>query len=158
MPGYKHNNLTVSKINPEAGDKFSPRLHAYLKKAGPQTRIMQVYRDLDKGLWIGFFDEGCFIGARLSLVLCEGGKTKRGAFTGGWTKDLFEVQDFWENYMKVGRCAIDPEHETSFLDETRWKVDGKTRHCLWCGNATQHLESYEVRETKTRWVNISHGK
>lgn len=98
----------------------------------PETRLA---KDFGAGtLMIGYPDSGDengFVGIRLMAVLCEG--VKAGSFYYiGMATMLEEVEGFWEQYLKVGRCAIDPTHKEGFLDD-RYNMGGDTRTCLWCG-------------------------
>lgn len=154
------NGSILAEINPKKGDRYSPNLHAYLKKISQHVVPLQrVYRDANGSIWLGWIDEeACFVGAHLNGVLCNGAEAQRvirGAYSGrDFVKSLKEVQGFWEKYEKSGWCAIDPEHKTPFVGDTRWNTKGNTRTCLWCGQCKQKLEEYEVREIKTRWVSI----
>lgn len=133
------NNLDLTSISPARGAKFSPNLYRFLLRARSQAirQYGRVYRDESGTLWLGYFFDGDLIGARLMNVLCEGAKTTTFSFSK--LGPLIEVEDFWSRYQAIGRCAIDPEHAITFIDDkTRWEEDGEQRECLWCSNARQH--------------------
>lgn len=75
-------------------------------------------------------DQG-FVGVRLMAVLCQGGKAGSFYYL-GMTPMLEEVKGFWDAYLKIGRCAIDPAHKEGFMGD-RYSSEGDTRTCLWCG-------------------------
>lgn len=51
---------------------------------------------------------------------------------------MLEVVDgFWDRYLEVGRCAIDPGHQEHFSGPERFSIQGNIRTCLWCG-CVQH--------------------
>lgn len=158
LPGGLRLDIICPKKGDDSTTKFSPYLHAYLKKLSPFLLPLQrVYKDNEGTLYIGHLDEdNCFTGCRLYQVLCRGTKAQRGAYVDRtWTKSLKEDKSFWKKYAKIGRCAIDPEHQQHFVgDEARWDTTGKTRHCLWCGNCTQKRKDYIVREKHSKWENI----
>lgn len=66
---------------------------------------------------------------------------------GCWTfpvSDLTPVPGFWDEYARVGRCAIDTDHSRFFIgDVTRWAENGDARSCKWCGNH---------RQVRRRWT------
>jgi len=145
----------VKAINPSNGAKFSPFLFEFLSKRRQQAslRLQRVYVDEDQRMWLGYFDDDLFIGALLMQVLCNGAKTQKMAYVK--MKHLVEVPNFWEQYQAIGRCAIDPEHRMSFRnDETRWKVQGEQRSCLWCGQAHQRQQQRVVEQVRSEWVQV----
>jgi hypothetical protein len=146
------NTFKLEDISPKRGQQFSPNLHAYLKAHKGDLWYAKVYRDKDNTLWLGYYYDGDFLGTRLMEALCMGKKAKTGCY-GHQLNPLTELEGFWDNYLKLGRCAIDPEHEIHFIDDTRWKVEGNTRHCLWCNKVTQTLEKFTKTIEETRWVN-----
>ena len=148
------NGLDLTAINPRNGPQFSPNLYRFLKKRGSTwAKTCRVFRDTDNILWIGSLDDGWLHGAWLMGVLCYGLREQVGAHPPGSLGDLREITDFWADYMRIGRCAIDPKHKRSFIgDETRWAVHGYERSCLWCGNAHQKLETWVEEVQHERWV------
>jgi hypothetical protein len=149
----QQNSLDLNTIDPSNGAKFSPNLHSFLsmRRRRHTLQYMRVYVDKDKTLWIGYFDTDCFIGNRLMQVLCYGPKSETFAYVK--MKDLVEVPNFWKNYQKVGRCAIDTEHKQYFVgDDTRWSLQGDHRSCQWCGRGHQRLQQKVTQEVRTEWV------
>lgn len=146
--------MKAKDIAPARGAKYSPNLYKWLTKRDKKHRIetSTVFRAPDGSLWIGMIDENIFlIGSRLMAVLCHGAKAETMAYPLNKIGPLEEMTDFWDRYMAVGRCAIDPKHERYFVgQETRWLVEGETRRCLWCGNARQRQETYHI--PRKRWV------
>jgi hypothetical protein len=162
MEAVMENVIDLAVINPRNGPQFSLNLFRFLRKRGVAwANICRVYRDTDNIMWIGSLDNGWLHGARLMVVLCYGSGEQLFAYAPGRIAGLTEVPNFWEEYMRIGRCAIDPEHRRSFMDdETRWAVsdDGKHRSCLWCGNAHQKRETWVEQVQHERWVAGEQGK
>lgn len=139
-----HKTLMLRDLAPELSPAFSPNLHKYLKAHGHFYRdggtIEGVYK-IRAGtkaaevygagtLMLGFEDDGFFVGTRMISALCHGAKAERAAYPIGRSVEL--VEGFWDQYLNVGRCAIDPEHKEAFMGD-RFSMDGDTRTCLWCG-------------------------
>lgn len=146
------NGLDLAAIAPNKGTRFSPNLHRWLSARDKSRRawMSRVYRDADGTLWIGFLDAGEFFGTKLYSVLCNGAQQD----TACWVnlRGLAELPDFWAQYMRVGRCAIDPAHERSFIgDDTRWLVRDDTRSCQWCGGAQQVLRRWTEVVERQEW-------
>lgn len=158
------NGLDLAAIDPRNGPQFSPNLYKFLKKQGRvRASAYRVFRDADNVLWIGSQDYGWLHGARLMGVLCNGPLERVWAHVPsiGFRGGLREITSFWADYMRIGRCAIDPEHQKSFIgDEARWTVsdDGNHRSCRWCGNAHQKRETWVEQVQRERWVGGEHGK
>lgn len=137
-------------ISPIKNDKYSLRLYRFVRH--PRFNIcrdsLKVYRDKDGCLWIGRLDDGdWFYGARLMSVLCGVSSAGRiGAFPElVKTMKLRELKTFWQRYLKVGRCALDPKHEMSFVNGAgRWKREGQVRECQWCGQVQRMKMLREV--------------
>lgn len=127
------NGLDLKAIHPRNGAKYSPNLHRWL--AHPErrhrARTSFVYLDKDGVRWIGMIDNGDLIGARLMDVLCNGRKAISGAHR---VLGIAEVEGFWETYMAIGRCAIDPDHDMHFVgDAGRWiQLSPNHKACSWC--------------------------
>lgn len=51
-------------------------------------------------------------------VLCNGSRATR-VCLGGAAPALVEVENFWDQYKQVGRCAIDVSHSVGFRDEAQ---------------------------------------
>ena len=148
----KQNGIDVKAINPRNGEKYSPNLYKWLtlRTMAYRKHISRVYGAEDGTLWIGYIEDGELFGSRLISVLCNGSKEQ----TACWVNlgHLVEVADFWPRYVADGRCAIDQNHNMLFVgDESRWKVDGDTRHCQWCGKATQVLKKWTETVERQKW-------
>lgn len=130
----EHNGLDIALIHPNKSAMYSPNLYKWLTSPSRKHRAWtsRVYKDREGTLWVGMLDLGDLIGQRLMHVLCNGAKTESAAWCG--LKGLTEVGGFWKRYIEVGRCAIDPAHREFFVGgDTRYKIDGDLRTCLWCG-------------------------
>lgn len=152
----KPNNLDLATIHPRNGAKFSPNLHDYLVAQSRKLtgRYAHVYRDLLNVLWLGYKDDDCFVGTRLTRVLCYGRKAETFAYLD--IGPLTEVENFWADYQSNGRCAIDTDHTMYFLnDDSRWATNDSERSCLWCGKVHQRQETMteNVLVTHTSWIN-----
>lgn len=64
-------------------------------------------------------------------VLCNGRDAERYAYLCG--NGLKSLDGFWDNYLKVGRCAVDPPHQEHFMAD-RFLEHEAGRECLWCGH------------------------
>ena len=72
---------------------------------------------------------------------------------------MTEIEGFWQQYEAIGRCAIDPDHNMFFVgDEHRWRQEGDTRHCQWCGQVTQRLHTWTETVERQAWCNVEKGK
>lgn len=141
--------IDVAAIHPKRGAKYSPNLYRWLTQRTRKHRTWtsSVFRDATGDLWIGTLDESTFlIGCRLMRVLCNGGRVESMAYPLKQIGPLEELPDFWERYTADGRCAIDPGHKMHFIGgDSRWRVTGDARECLWCGKAPHSRETaYEV--------------
>jgi hypothetical protein len=159
------NNATlqsIESINPTTkGDKFSPNLYNWMKRQNKRFagKLLAYEEKVEAGLgsiWIGFYEGTDFFGSRLLGILCGGTEEILVCWQG--LNKMTEIKDFWKNYLAYGRCAIDKNHKMDFIgDEKRWKINGKTRTCLWCKNCTQKLKKW--KETKVieheDWENIA---
>lgn len=152
------NGLDIKAIHPRNGDKYSPNLHKWLTNTRRRTWLpdIRLYRNPEMTLYIGHIDQGILSGSNLAEVLYKGSKAKIWGYMG--IDDLVEVFDFWPRYMADGRCAIDPEHAISFIDDkTRWlKHDGK-RTCQWCWKVTQELIYWTETVEHREWRNALPG-
>ena len=135
-------------VRPEYKPSYSPSLFRWMRKTQKESpslfKDLRVFRTVNAdhsphALFIGvsWDDSLSFCGSRMSGVLCHGGRETRGVHTHLTIgKNLIDVaDDFWEEYLRVGRCAIDPRHMTHFAsDSPRYEFpDDNTRVCLWCG-------------------------
>lgn len=147
-------HLTLESIHPKLGARFSPNLHGFLKTRRNQSmlRFGRVYKDPEGALWLGYPDEEFFVGARLISVLCNGARTNTAAHV-RVVRGLTEVEGFWNDYRRYGRCAVDPAHRMGFVgDDTRWTTNGDQRDCLWCGKASQRMRRWTETVERSEWV------
>lgn len=146
-----HPSMRLKDIHPNKSPAFSPNLHRWMRSRGHAYRdggvADSVYRVRSGSklasaygagtLFIGhpynqYEGDSDFSGVQLIAVLCNG--TKAGAFCfAGAARDLEEVVGFWDRYLQVGRCAIDPDHKEHFIGGDRFVVENDQRECLWCG-------------------------
>lgn len=136
-------NTLLKNLAPSFGDKFSPNLYQWLKENFREREFeTKVFINNDGARFIGFFDDdGWFYGSNLIGVLCNGKKEWTGAYPPSHSKDYQEIKGFWNDYMKNGRCAIDPEHKEHFRGNTRWVVNGHIHTCTWCGYVKDNVLS-----------------
>jgi len=144
--------MELARIDPSRGSRYSPNLHAWLsnprKKHRPGTS--RVYRDSDGTLWIGMMDGRDLIGQRLISVLVAGVQADSACWIN--LKGVTEVENFWGEYERDGRCAIDREHTEHFVGgESRWRVLGNERECLWCGSHRQVLRRWTEMIVREKW-------
>lgn len=148
----------LEEINPKNHEKYSENLYKWLKKNKNFLPGVNVYKNIKENkLYIGCFNETHdtnFWGAGLNAVLCK------------MSNDLFRlheilisdfvvIENFWEDYIKIGRCAIDVDHTMSFLNsDNRWKYtnDGNTKSCTWCNDCIKWRKLYSVTELRSRWI------
>lgn len=145
------NGLDISSINPKLGTKYSPNLFKWLKKRGKEHRqwTSRVYTDKHGYLMIGYPDDSFFIGSNLITVLCNGSNAE--SFAICRIMPVKEVDGFWDRYIEVGRCAIDPKHDMVFQnDDERWETTGDSRVCRWCGEK-QVRKSWKEVVTHYKW-------
>lgn len=146
--------LDIALMSPIHGSKFSPNLWKWLtlRHAAHHTWTSLVYCDQHADLWIGFPDDGYFVGARLVSVLCQGPR----AGSACWTDlgPLTLQEHFWHDYLLKGRCAVDPSHNRLFLgDADRWETKDGMRQCRWCGEVTQVLRRWTESANCSTWAN-----
>lgn len=156
-----HPTMKLKDITPSVSAAFSPNLHRWMKSRGHEYRdggvAETVYRvipgtRLAKEFGAGALFIGCpynqyendtdFSGSLLVAVLCNGSKATRYCYVGA-APSLEVVEGFWDSYLRVGRCAIDPEHKENFHGSERYSMDGDVRTCLWCGE--QHQKTVTQR-------------
>lgn len=151
-PALRHTNLVLQELHPSGGAKFSPNLFEFLSTRSPTVfKLQRLFVDGHSVQWLGYFDDvGHFVGARLNQVLAQGKKAQVSCPVN--LGDLHEVVGFWEQYLELGRCAIDPLHQTEFWDE-RWSLnaEGTRRSCLWCHTASQRLVRTHDSPSPEQW-------
>lgn len=150
----------LSAIRSIQGDKYSPNLYRWIVAKSPKTVevMIRVFVATDGSKWIGYLDDGWFVGSRLLGVLCNGGKEQSFAYRARDIERncgaLVEVENFWTEYIADGRCAIDREHAMHFIgEETRWVYGEGTRSCLWCCKAKQSLHKWAETIQREAWRN-----
>lgn len=146
----------INAINPEQHEKYSRNLYKWIKKNKNFFKILNVYRNPkeENRLYIGYIFENTFWGLNINSVLCNLTNNLL-CFHSNITENLILVEDFWEKYILTGRCAIDINHTTSFLNsENRWLYfdDGNKKRCTWCNNCIKTRETYTVTQIKYRWI------
>jgi len=151
-------NFKPQDISPTRGEKFSTNLHRYIKRRGARTN--NVFKAEDGTLWIGDVDGHWFHGSRLMSILCGvRGAGNACAFPGApdhWK--LKELKNFWPDYLKIGRCAIDPDHHQHFMNsEGRYIQKGRHRVCQWCGQKQAMTIKRSVIKHE-QWSNEPTGK
>lgn len=164
-----HKTLRLADLSPDKSPAFSPNLYRWMRRQAhfyqdggvadgvyrvmPRTRAADMFGE--GTLFIGFPMNGHlgdtdFLGARLMGVLCQGSREIRWAYP-SLAQDVEQIGDFWDRYLEVGRCAIDPDHEEHFSCGTRFAVSGNERVCLWCGHR-QHRVMTEKVVLAEAWV------
>jgi hypothetical protein len=166
-----HPTMTLKDIQPSRSAAFSPNLYRWMQKQGHAYRdggvAEAVYRILPGSKLANDFGAGAlmighhynqyegdtdFSGALLMGVLCHGAQSKRSCYSGA-VGSLEVVDGFWDRYMQVGRCAIDPTHEQHFFGADRYAVAGDARTCLWCGEKHRR-EAVERTVIDQVWTTI----
>lgn len=141
---YISGKRQLDKIAPKRHQKYSPNLYKWLKRNPGIAAQAQVWReDNTKDLWIGFLGDDClyWTGAMLMQVLCTGAKHSTGSYSFKQFKGMNVVENFWKEYIRIGRCAIDPEHKVWFLNsDTRYVGTTTGRKCQWCGQEQELIE------------------
>jgi hypothetical protein len=136
--------------------RYSPNLHTWIHKnwlkAGERVVVTN---DPGMNRYIGLLHEdGWMSGTRLAAVLVNGAKETVWALQPNHHSVKLGVDEtFWQRYIQDGRCAIDPGHLVYFVDEeTRWKVTGGVRECLWCGHHVQVKLDWTETVNHSAWV------
>lgn len=149
-------SLSIQDLTPKKHEKFSPNLHRWLTARGNSSRVThsRVYRLKNGTRWIGYLDEDFFIGARLMGVLCNGRREDSAAYPRAGMGPMEEDVGFWDRYLAIGRCAIDPEHREHFINAVnRFIGVSKTvRCCNWCGQR-QVLKRWVESVKREKWEN-----
>lgn len=139
---------TLDSLEPSRQASYSPALYLWLRKnahfkdnGGLQEEI---YRVKEGTTSARLFPPG---------VLLIGNQTDNQDFTGIVLFDILThqngpdlpvtryarllphlvlLEDFWDRYLEVGRCAIDPGHINSTWQDTRYHMAQGHTVCLWC--------------------------
>ncbi len=157
-----HKTLKLCDLFPDRSAAFSPNLYQWMKQrahfymdGGVAQGVYRVKPGTSTAdafgagtLMIGYPNNGYagdtdFSGVRLMDVLCNGRKALCWCYA-NMAPDLEVVGGFWDRYLQVGRCAIDPEHQEHFTGADRFGMDGDIRKCLWCGHQQRQRRSERV--------------
>lgn len=153
----------LALIHPAINPKYSPNLHAWIKKQfGTSTAPIVMTKPDTTGMRrVGALREINWLsGANLNDVMCNGRKAKTWAIMLSHTGATLNIDDtFWHRYIRDGRCAIDPEHDVFFIGgETRWLAvpakgrQPERRECQWCGHHVQVKLEWTETVHKSEWV------
>lgn len=143
----------IPLVDPALSPKYSPNLHTWLKRNKnryPNVDVAAHPADGSRRMYVGSMrSDGWLRGESLNKVLCSPGNGRIHFSVPG----LKLAPDFWDRYIRDGRCAIDPAHEVSFIGiETRWQVSGSVRECLWCGSHVQVKLDWTETVEHSEWV------
>lgn len=149
------------------GDRFSENLYKWVKKYDNRDlSVFFMHRSWLDGSNVDYdpeftqapqlvvgemYEDGWVHGMRLLQILGNGTSVGMYAIPPGWNAVL--LPDWWENYIKGGKCHIDPEHRL-YAGSERWQTNGKTRTCLWCGQWHEQQHKRRVSKTVTSWVKM----
>lgn len=152
-----HKTLKLADLAPQHSPAFSPNLYRWMRTKAHFYRdggvAQSVYRvkpgtpateTFGAGtLLIGYPLHGHpgdtdFVGTRLIAALCQGSKAGSWCYA-GVAPDLELIDGFWDRYLEVGRCAIDPDHHQHFSGSDRYRIEGEERTCLWCGTTQRRV-------------------
>lgn len=101
-------------------------------------------------------DWGKLSGARLTRILCKGKTAESCVYINipvGECRDVTE--EFWSEYIKKGRCHLDPDHNGFMMNtESRFSIiDRNHRVCNWCGREfSRHVEKRMACEFVEVWA------
>lgn len=142
----------IADLAPDLGAAYSPNIHQWLGRHGTGRKeglvLDRVYRVRMGSKLAEHYGAGAFVigspyaaydrdtdvsAVRLMDVLCHGVDASRACLAGA-LDSLEEVPDFWTRYQQIGRCAIDTEHTTRFVDSVRYTTTNDVQTCLWCGH------------------------
>ncbi len=130
------------------GHKYSQNFFRFLRKFEKDNTYSptEVFATVPgRHLYVGYAFDGDIIGAQMlgGQILSDGARTEVYSMGG---RDFERVEGFWDLYLRVGRCAIDPEHKIHFQcgDRRFDSVSEDIRSCRWCG----------VKQKRTRWTEV----
>lgn len=156
---FKTNEELLKAIDPKLKPSYSTNIHewmkAWTKKHSPE-HLPEVWKTFDNVVLIGksynYGQDSSLVGVRLFQVFVDGTRANR--YTCSYLHhSATQTEDFWEQYLEIGRCAYDTEHNTHFLDtENRYTYNSETntRKCNWCG--AEHKRRVEVKTTTKELV------
>jgi hypothetical protein len=123
----------LAQVHPRRGEKYSENLYPWLAANRVYHEHASVYLDKEGTHWIGLLDHDWFHGTRLISVLCLGRGAKTAAYRAPTFPSMQEVRNFWQDYLRDGRCAIDRAHKMDFRNaEGRFVGEGDRLFCSWC--------------------------
>ncbi len=156
----------IKLIKPESDkEKYSQNLFRWLRKNrnvpvfaafSPLSFVdenMTTERDTSKTqcshiyIGVGDLDQGWLHGARLSEIITNG--TKAQSWAHPPNRKFVILKDWFEQYIKQGKCFIDPEH--IFYHE-RWDEVDTERSCKWCDRKEA---KYIEMVPKESWVLVT---
>lgn len=123
---------------PKVSDRYSWSIYQWVKTNGTNFRVL-----LDPS-------EDEILTRRLYFIRNEGGRGTVGSnvhsiMSGQRTLYCFSLYPlhkypdvtewFWINYLRFGRCMVDPGHSKYFLgdDERYTMINKNSKRCNWCG-------------------------
>lgn len=146
------NRLDLALIAPGSAAKYSSNLWHFLRANRAASRFSTGFVQREEGtVWLGYIHDGDFCGTRLMHVLCAGAKATTGCYV-GLASSLDVIENFWEGYIRLGRCFLDPLHSQHFIDP-RWREEGDRRTCLWCGHV-QHKCRWTEQVQRESWLSV----
>lgn len=142
---------SIADLSPNLGAAYSPNLYQWLHRRGTGRNegvvLDRVYRVRAGSKLADHYGAGALLigspfeayegdtdvsAVRMMEVLCHGAAATTVCLAGA-LGSLDEVPDFWASYQRIGRCAIDLEHKTSFVGSVRYTTTNGISTCLWCG-------------------------
>ena len=146
--------MKLSELHPKKNPAYSPNLYRWMRKHGAITREwIEMYKSDDGRTYLGTLEADPvvkeFCGTVIGSILTEGGRAEDYCHMGLTAKNLTKVEGFWEEYLRIGRCALDKDHY--IYGDERWDETGDTRVCKWCGRVEMR-ERYTFTEQRERWV------
>jgi len=149
-------------IKPVSGSgKFSTNLYRWIRKNEHYDRVLLKpesdvvdfpnEKNCDSIIYLGFTDKEWLHGRHLSSIISDC-KAQTYAFPGLGRKVKDITEKFWAEYLRIGICAIDPEHWLyGDYKKDRYEVfdDGQSRRCKYCGRV--EVKRIKVIE-KEVWV------
>lgn len=139
--------------------KFSPNLYRFVKRHVETMKnnfpLEGFFSNIGSEYYLGYrFREVDgkkkseeIMAVRAASVLVHGVKAQMSVYE----QPLMNAPDFWETYLRLGRCIFDPEHTVPFLHaENRYTASKNRRVCNWCGFRQQRFIQRVVIE-KVMW-------
>jgi hypothetical protein len=158
----------LNRINPkrDQSSKYSQYLYLWLRYNKRYRKVFfaeNFWFDPEKSdefsedknvshqIYIGIPDEvpndEFFSGSELRRIINFGSKEHGYAYHLKKLGNVTDITDwFWEKYLRIGKCAIDPEH-TIYWRERYDDIDDKSRSCRWCGRVENlHIVERTVKD------------